>query len=395
MKTWQFVAALTFVAACGDDDPAGTPDGAPVEMIDAAAAIDAPDDQVIPEPAAPWFGCDDSLLANAQVVTVHDKAPQYFSGWENGQNQRIVDKTAELPAGPWARVYLRLDLECPGGNKCDWWDRGASVSLVDPAAADKPIELARYMTPYRTGMCFVADVTEFQSRLVGTKALRAFIDTWVGPGHPNGDGWLVTTKLIYHAGDAAKTTEVIPLWNNQAEDKLVDIDPSKPLDAQVVPTEVTIPADATKVELRYIVTGHGQGNLNNCAEFCELAYTTHFGDQEAKLIPWRSNCAQNPVSDQAGTWMYNRAGWCPGAFVAPTLLDITSQVTPGEKYTFSFSITDSLGSLYNNTCAPGQGGTGNVCSGCAFDQNVGNCEFNNGSHTPPYARLSIQLVVTK
>src|SRR5689334_20866020 len=107
MKTWQFVAAFTFLAACGDDSSSSS-DAAP-DPIDAG--------HVIAEPASPWFGCDDALLQNAQVVTVHDKAPQYFSGWEDGQNQRIVDATADLPAGPWRKVYLRLDLECPGGNK--------------------------------------------------------------------------------------------------------------------------------------------------------------------------------------------------------------------------------------------------------------------------------------
>src|SRR5689334_19784665 len=130
MKTWQFVAAFTFLAACGDDSSSSS-DAAP-DPIDAGRVIAdaasswfgcdaAPDPidagHVIAEPASPWFGCDDALLQNAQVVTVHDKAPQYFSGWEDGQNQRIVDATADLPAGPWRKVYLRLDLECPGGNK--------------------------------------------------------------------------------------------------------------------------------------------------------------------------------------------------------------------------------------------------------------------------------------
>ena len=102
MKTWQFVAALTFLAACGEDSSSST-DAAPV-------GIDA--GHVIPEPAAPWFGCSDDLLANAKVVTVHDKAPQYFSGWEDGQNQRIVDASS--------RHGRRSSATPPDGRRPSW-----------------------------------------------------------------------------------------------------------------------------------------------------------------------------------------------------------------------------------------------------------------------------------
>ena len=62
-------------------------------------------------------------------------------------------------------------------------------------------------------------------RLKGTKTIRSFIDTWVGPGHNNGSGWLVTTRFIFHPGTldtATYASEVIPLWNNNAEDRIVD-----------------------------------------------------------------------------------------------------------------------------------------------------------------------------
>ena len=45
-------------------------------------------------------------------------------------------------------------------------------------------------------------------------------------------------------------------------------EPSKPIGAARPDRMVEIPADARAVELRCFITGHGQGNHQNCAEFC-------------------------------------------------------------------------------------------------------------------------------
>jgi hypothetical protein len=36
---------------------------------------------------------------------------------------------------------------------------------------------------------------------------------------------------------------------------------------------------------------------------------------------WRTNCGLNPVYPQAGTWIYSRGNWCPGAWVFPDIYD--------------------------------------------------------------------------
>jgi hypothetical protein len=383
---------------CGDDDSSG---GDNVPTADAAGpAIDAasptPDAAPLVEPAGPWYPCSAADEAGATVVTAHNQVPQFWNGWEPEKNQRNVDADAVFPAGgPWERVFLQVKLECPADGQCDFWDRGADIALIETDG--QPIELARYMTPYRVGMCFMADVTDFQERLVGTKKVRGFIDTWVGPASASGGhGWRITTKFIFRAGTPAATRELIPLWNNQAEDRLVDLaNPEKPLATEMPARTVTIPAGAKKVQLRYLVTGHGQGNQYNCAEFCDLSHTTSFGDQDAALVPWRDDCSMNPVNNQAGTWTYPRAGWCPGAFVPPSYVDITAKVTPGQPYTFSYNILDTSGNEFINTCRPGAGGPTNTCEGCVFNGNPGNCDFNNNEHTGPAARISVQLVVDK
>lgn len=350
----------------------------------------------IPTPEAPWNLCAETdLHEEATVVTAHEQADHFWLGWEDGENQRIVDATAELPeAGPWRRIYLQVNVECPADGLCDWWDRGATISLVD---GDEVIELARHMTPYRRGMCFTADVTNLASRLRGTKTIRSFIDTWVGPGHSNGSGWRVTTRFVFHPGQpedpSAIPAEVIPLWNNNAEDRLVEVgDPDTSLADQLPPRQVAVPADATGAALLFHVTGHGQGNLDNCAEFCELTHRVAIGEDHVDLTPWRDDCSENPIDDQQGTWIYDRAGWCPGAWVIPHTIDISDRITPGQDLSLAYDIVDGQGQTYVNSCRPGAGGPENTCTGCATNA-AGNCDYNDSGHTAPYHRVGVQLLI--
>ena len=36
------------------------------------------------------------------------------------------------------------------------------------------------------------------------------------------------------------------------------------------------------------------------------------------------------VPNQGGTWWFGRGGWCPGKQVDPWVVDVTSEVTPGQ-----------------------------------------------------------------
>ena len=51
----------------------------------------------IPTPEAPWNLCADTdLHEEATVVTAHEQADHFWLGWEDRENQRIVDAAAEL-----------------------------------------------------------------------------------------------------------------------------------------------------------------------------------------------------------------------------------------------------------------------------------------------------------
>ena len=45
-----------------------------------------------------------------------------------------------------------------------------------------------------------------------------------------------------------------------------------------------------------------------------------------------------------GTWIYDRAGWCPGQASDVNEFDITSLVTPGQQHTFDYGLNNATGS---------------------------------------------------
>ena len=134
--------------------------------------------------------------------------------------------------------------------------------------------------------------------------------------------------------------------------------------------------------IRSIITGHGQANLDDCAEFCSRTHTVRFDDQSFDHELWRDDCGDNPVSTQRGNWQPSRAGWCPGDVAAPWIVALPEAPSPGV-HTVSYDVAD-----YANTCRPGA----TPCTGCVFRTT---CDYNDSSHTEPFYRVVAYLLLTE
>jgi hypothetical protein len=312
-----------------------------------------------------------------QVVDAFRGTHVYF---KSDDNQRKIDAQVAFPeAGPWQQVTLTLQLGCPE-DKCDWWDRWAYIGVVNGEARESPVtEIVRFATPFRVGASFTADVTALQPLLKGNKRLRVFIDTWVGPGHANGNGWLVDASFTFTPGTPERLPiAVIPVFDVGTFDAG---DPKKPIAAAVPPKSIAIPANAGAVELRSFITGHGQGNLDNCAEFCPKTHSYLLGDKSFDRRIWRDDCETTAVKPQGGTWQYPRAGWCPGALAQPWVEDVSSAAAAGTSVTIAYAPEP-----YENTCRPDSP----TCSGCVRG---GLCAYDDSGHTTPSYAQSALLVV--
>ena len=305
----------------------------------------------------PWYRCPSEPFPEADTVI---RAFDRDLHWFGSENHRSITREVDFPpAGSWNQVGLKLELECPENGLCDHWDRTGSLQLVlnpdDPQEDWEYLEIMRHITPYRVGMCQYVDITGLAHLLVGRQTLVSWIDTWVGPGHSDGEGWRISFDFVFYGGRARTADEVVNIWGRR-NITVGNIDPEHNVDSQIDPVDVEIPVDATRVEARLITTGHSFGNSENCAEFCVMRQDLYLDGERRSVLPWRTDCEHNPVANQQGTWRYDRNGWCPGAITIGQTIDITDMVTPGETAVLDFDIRMQDGSEYENT-NPGGGAT--------------------------------------
>jgi len=162
-------------------------------------------------------------------------------------------------------------------------------------------ELGRYITPYGiqldmgSGWTWVYDVTDFATLLRDSVELEC--GNWQE---------LLDLKFLFIEGEPAREVKRIEnAWTgNWGLSGFNDV---------VQPLTFTTQAGEVGVKLRTTLTGHGFGNnANNCGEFC---YNTHnLAVNGSAQWNWQimQECDQNPLFPQGGTWIYGRAGWCPG-----------------------------------------------------------------------------------
>ena len=376
------VSALVVGCAPGAETPGPAPEDVVTPPVDATIAPDlAPAADASPAP-----GPFDAPGQEATVVAF-DGRHVFFTG---ADNQRTVETTASFPdTGSYAKITLYLTLTCPDGG-CDAWDRRGAISLVAPVPGpdgprDVSIELLRFITPFGVGLSASQDLTDLRPLLRGEVRLRTFIDTWVGPGSPYGAGWRVTAIFIFEGGAPSRLPiAVIPLHTERA---VPYGDPAQPPEATAPPITVALPEGASSAAIRALITGHGQGNADNCAEFCARDHTLTVAPADVAFPAvahtrrvWRDDCPTTAAPDQRGTWRYPRAGWCPGALVEPWTVDLPAAALPSRTLTVAYAPEPWV-----NTCRP----DASPCSGCVFDTG---CAYNDSSHTQPFHQVSTLLI---
>ncbi len=240
------------------------------------------------------------------------------------------------------QILLHISVECPNTG-CDPWDQPAKISVERP---DGSTEIARFITPFGIGCgTWVVDVTDFKSILVGGVTIKSFVQVW-GPS-----GWLVNLDLEYIEGDSPSFNKVSALWES---DNLIYGDPNISYD--LPEQEIIVDENTLTNHIRMTISGHGQGNTNNAAEFSNMSHDFVVNNEVLETHNlWKADCQQNACSNQAGTWTLNRAGWCPGQAVEPYIVNLTNTTTPGEAVNIDYDLQEYTNLL--NTGYDGQGHT--------------------------------------
>jgi len=222
-----------------------------------------------------------------------------------------------------------------GPNQTGWcgdWDYDVHVIACTPNG--DTLELGELITPYANSNfprtpwswkhSYWFDVTDFYSILKNDVTIRIFYSGYSG-------GFTGTVKFHFIEGTRARdVVGISKLWHGG----YAYGDASNPIDDNVTAVTETMPSNAASAAMRLIISGHGGDTPENCSEFCKKWYQFKInGSNIHQQDIWRDNCGNNFLYPQSGTWVYDRANWCPGDQVFPFIEKVPASVTPGQTYT--------------------------------------------------------------
>lgn len=234
----------------------------------------------------------------------------------------------------WNAAYFNYYFDTLG-NRIDSIQINADQTYVQylttirtPFEVLEPFELGRVITPYGGNLPstwtrkFTFDVTDFAPLLHDSALLRAFCSCW-------SNGWRASTEFEFIEGTPdRRVTRVENLYNRSFSYGTPGYEANLPA------RKFKLQSNEKHVKLHFTPTGHGfGGSAENCAEFCDRTFYVNVNNVllYSESI-WRDDCGLNPVYPQAGTWLVDRANWCPGAKGLSKDFELGSSLTPGDSF---------------------------------------------------------------
>jgi hypothetical protein len=237
----------------------------------------------------------------------------------------------------WAKILMIQTLKCDSltaGDKypCGEWDYIWST-FVDVPKGDTTEEfcLGSFVTPYgkrlemggESGWEWIYDISEYAPILKGNLNLQ------VGNNQE-----LLDLKFHFIKGtpprDVISVQNIYPYADYKYE-YLAD-------DSLLKSTDIILNPNAHTYRIKSIVSGHGHAGPRNCCEWDSKTHTWYTEGYE--LFRWNvwTDCGNNPIYPQGGTWPFDRAGWCPGTIVDEHEFELTPYVLPGDTLNLDYGI---------------------------------------------------------
>ena len=237
----------------------------------------------------------------------------------------------------WAKILMVQSLKCDSltaGDKfpCGEWDYIWST-FVDVPKGDTTEQycLGSFVTPYGKrlemggdlGWEWIYDLSEYAPILKGDLNFK------VGNNQE-----LLDIKFHFIKGtpprDIISIENIYPHANYKYE-YLAD-------DSLLSEIEIVLNPKALGYEIKSIISGHGHAGPRNCCEWDSKTHTWYIDGWQ--LFRWNvwTDCGNNPIYPQGGTWPFDRAGWCPGTIVDEKTFELTPYVLPGDTITLDYGI---------------------------------------------------------
>lgn len=195
-------------------------------------------------------------------------------------------------------------------------------------------EIMSFVTPYginldlgQDGKTWIFDVSDYAPILKGKKRMTI----------ERGGQWMedMDIRFVYIVGTPSrKVLDINQLWRADSKSYTTII-----ADRAFEKRDVMLNSNGEYFKLRSAISGHGQEG--------EFVAQSHYididgGSDEFTWQVWK-NCSDNPIYPQGGTWIYSRAGWCPGAATDMKEMDITPFVTAGQTSEIDYGVVTASG----------------------------------------------------
>ena len=234
------------------------------------------------------------------------------------------------------RILMHVTLGCPDSLPCAHWDYLDHITLRRAGgknAKNLDYELGRMLTPYgsiftpKWNWTWTVDVTDFAMVLRDSVEIEYMHSGYETPTV----GWALTLDFeIVKGPEIVRPISITKMW----EGSFRYGDPAEDIEKKLAPINFQTANGANLSRFRIQHTGHGMDEPRGCSEFCSRWRDITF---DGKLVDhtnlWK-NCGDNPLYPQGGTWIYDRAWWCPGNLQPADIVDIIPS-----KGTHTFDIT--------------------------------------------------------
>ncbi|MCB2207612.1 MAG: T9SS type A sorting domain-containing protein [Bacteroidetes bacterium] len=272
----------------------------------------------------------DSVANYPNIVTEYEIIPRWGTMLNDSINPVSVNEF-------WEAVYeVTYD---PEGIAID-------SSMVEATGSIEPIELQYYkrypakyeimsfVTPYgiyldlgMEGKTWYFDVTDYAPILQGTKRMTI----------ERGGEWQEDMDIKFYFITGTPPHDILDIkqiWRADSK-SYTDIQNARAFETR----DIQMLPDGESFKLMTVISGHGQEG-----EFTPRHHTMNIdgGDIEFDQVVW-TECSTIPIYPQGGTWVYDRAGWCPGDPSDIHEYDITPFVSPGQTHSFDYNVTYATG----------------------------------------------------
>jgi hypothetical protein len=245
---------------------------------------------------------------------------------------------------------------------CDTYDRVGGVKVRNYRG--EWMELFRYITPFRKECQDDVDVSDYTSLLQGLVELEFYMELWNGSGsNPNLFFSFTKGTPDYLYADVDEIWFGTFAFGDYANQQPVPV------------VDYSFSEQAQTAKLKITTTGHNWSsgtnnsyNTGNAAEFYHAHHNININGATTYTQDLWETCQPNPAgcNDQLGTWIWPRAGWCPGSIGMVWDFDLTEYLTAGRAELFyQFDPT------YLDYCHPNHPDCvdGVTCTECAAPDN--------------------------